>query len=89
MRNKMQEARFQIGKNGASEGTINSLALVFKNHKQVRITALKASGRDKDSIREIANALSKKLSKLLPYCFDFRIIGFTIVMKRHLTKAQK
>ena len=40
--------KFQIGKNGITPGTIESLLLSFKNHKRVKIVLLKASGRNRN-----------------------------------------
>ena len=72
---------FQIGKNGVSDGVIESLSLVLKNHRQIRVSVLKSSGRDKDSIEMMAKEIQQRLEV---YC-DFRIIGFTII----LTKSDK
>jgi RNA-binding protein YhbY len=68
--------RFQIGKAGVTPGIIESLELAFKNHKVVRISALKASGRDRNSIASMAESL---VSGLKTPC-DYRIIGFTIIL---------
>ena len=75
-------AKFQIGKGGVTDGTITSLSLVFKNHKQVRISMLKSSGRDRESMEKVANDIAVKLSENKEYYFDFKIIGFTIIMNR-------
>jgi len=81
----MNITKFQIGKNGVTDGVLESLALAFKNHKQVRISILKSFGRDKN---EIANKISEMVSKLKKetgYDYNFKIIGFTII----LIKSQK
>ncbi len=70
--------KFQIGKNGITQGVIDSLSLVLKNHRQVRISALQSSGRDRESIEKIAKEVQ---SKLEIRC-DYRIIGFTIVLTK-------
>ncbi len=78
-------ARFQIGKNGLTEGVISSLALALKNHKQVRISMLKSSGRDRKKMQDIALELKSKL----PYSLGTRIIGFTIILIKLGNKAHK
>ncbi|MBI2632667.1 YhbY family RNA-binding protein [Candidatus Pacearchaeota archaeon] len=87
MKNKKQEIKFQIGKNGITEGILNSLTLVFKNHKQVRINALKSSGRDKEIIVKLADNISNELSRRLSCSLRYRIIGFTIVLRKQLPKS--
>jgi RNA-binding protein YhbY len=72
--------QFQIGKFGVNEGVIESLALAFKNHKQVRISVLRASGRNRENIKEMGDEISKKLEKLTNAHFGYRVIGFTIIM---------
>lgn len=71
-----KDLRFQIGKFGITPGVIESLELAFKNHKSVRISVLKASGRDRDSIQKMAQEIIEKLKEKC----DFRIIGFTIIL---------
>lgn len=76
-------AKFQLGKNGVNSGTIEALALSFKNHKQVRISLLKSSGRDRNSKNQIALDIAAQLEKKTGLRFTFKIIGFTIIMNRH------
>ncbi len=71
-------AKFQIGKNGVTEGVIESLNLAFKNHKQVRVSLLKSSLRDRKKRMEIALELEKKL----PIKCSYRIIGFTVIIRK-------
>jgi RNA-binding protein YhbY len=71
-------AKFQIGKNGLTSGAIESLHLAFKTRKVVRITVLKSAFSERGNIKEIAEEISKKLDGK----YNFKIIGFTIVMKR-------
>jgi RNA-binding protein YhbY len=79
----MSEIKFQIGKNGVNEGVIESLVLAFKNHKQIRIVTLKSSGRDKDSIKVMADELVAGLEKkLVGNKFAYKIIGFTVIMRK-------
>jgi RNA-binding protein YhbY len=81
----MNIAKFQIGKLGVTRGVVESLALTFKNHKQVRISVLKASGRNRENIKEMAEKLCKDLAVETKARYEPRIIGFTIV----LIKAKK
>ena len=70
--------KFQIGKNGITQGVIDSIALVLKNHRQVRISVLKSSGRDRERIEKIAQEIQLKLETKC----DYRIIGFTIILTK-------
>lgn len=76
-------ASFQIGKFGMTPGVIDALSLVLKTHKQVRIAVLKASGRDKEKTRAIAQQLIHALAAKTHHAFTTRIIGFTIILRRH------
>lgn len=76
---------FQIGKLGVSQGTLDALSLIFKNHKVARISVLKSAGRDKQKIKDIADELSEKL-KVDDLTFSYKIIGFTIILRRHSKK---
>lgn len=71
-------AKSQIGKAGITEGYLESLRNTFKTHKRIRISALKASGRDKESITKMAEEIKARIS--IP-C-GYKIIGFTIILFR-------
>ena len=75
---KKFETKFQIGKSGITEGTIESLKLAFKTHKQVRISLLKSTGHTKEKTKEIAEQIKSKL----PFKTDYKIIGFTIILRK-------
>jgi RNA-binding protein len=66
---------FQIGKNGLTEGTINSLKLSLKNHKQVRISVLKSATRNRTELISLAQKIKSQIPKS-----DYKIIGFTIIL---------
>lgn len=68
--------KFQIGKAGITEGTIQTLKSAFLNHKQARISVLKSSGRDRNTIHEMAKELCNKLG----FPEVYRVIGFTIII---------
>lgn len=78
--------KFQIGKNGITDAVVTALAAIFATHKVVRVSCLKASGRDRASITAMADELSTKLSAQTPYRFEYRVIGFTIVLNRFAQK---
>jgi RNA-binding protein YhbY len=69
---------FQIGKNGLTPGIIESLELALKNHKQIRISVFKSSGRTRDTMKQIAEEITSKLKENCSY----RVIGFTIILKK-------
>lgn len=75
-------AKFQIGKQGITSGVIDALSLVFKTHKVIRISTLKSSGRDRNSIVQMADELCHRLKQLTGKRFVYKIIGFTIILKR-------
>ena len=72
------EIKFQIGKNGVTNGVIESLGLVFKNRKHVRISVLKSGTRDREKTKQMAEEISNKLGG----SYRYKIIGFTIVMRK-------
>ena len=74
----MRSTKFQIGKNGVNLGVITSLELAFTTHRQVRISVLKSSGRDKNTISDMAEELKKKLKGN----YSARVIGFTIILTK-------
>lgn len=78
-------AKFQIGKQGITDGAIESLSLALKNHRQVRVSVLKSTGRDKEKIREIVQELKSRLK----FNCDFKIIGFTIIIIKSSSKTKK
>lgn len=78
-------AKFQIGKNGVTEGTIESLTSALKNHKQIRISMLPSSGRNRDSIHKTALELESKL----PFKLKTKVIGFTIILVKLSEKSKK
>ena len=69
-------ARFQLGKQGITKNFIESLALAFKNRKQIRVSVLKSCCRDRQELQKLGEDLQKKL----PIKCNLRIIGFTIIL---------
>lgn len=70
--------KFQIGKNGISEGTIVGLQSAFKTHKSVRISVLQNYAPTKDKVRIIADELVHKLGG----GYRYTAIGFTIILRK-------
>jgi len=70
------QAKFQLGKNGLTQGVIDSLLLIFKNHKTIRISVLKSATRDREEIKSITEEILVRL----PFKCNYRIIGFTIIL---------
>lgn len=73
---KQSLARFQIGKQGLTDGVLNSLKMALQNHRQVRISILKSCCRDKTELKKIAEKIESKM----PYELKVRIIGYTLVL---------
>jgi RNA-binding protein YhbY len=65
------ELKFQIGKNGVTDGTIEFLNNALKTHKNLRISVFKSSGRERDSIKVMAEDIQKRIS----YPSVVKIIG--------------
>lgn len=79
------EGKFQIGKNGVTEGVIQSLNNLLKTRNQIRISTLKSLERDRVKIKVIAEEISKRVA----YHNSYRIIGFTIILKRKKARIKK
>ncbi|MBM3230198.1 hypothetical protein FJZ22_00890 [Candidatus Pacearchaeota archaeon] len=71
-------ATFQIGKNGISTTVLQTLTRMLETHKFIRIAALQASGRTRDSIKTMADSLVNQL----PVSCTYTIIGFTIILRK-------
>jgi RNA-binding protein YhbY len=79
------EAKFQIGKSGITETFIETLKTAFKTHRQLRISTLASSGRDKEKIKLMASQISEELSSL-GLSTAYKIIGFTIILRKQSPK---
>jgi len=78
------ESKFQIGKNGVTEGVIKSLNQDLKAHNQIRISVLKSADRDRIKVKEMAEEIMQKVN----YNCNYKIIGFTIILKRQSHKTK-
>ncbi|MBS3071943.1 YhbY family RNA-binding protein [Candidatus Pacearchaeota archaeon] len=72
------QAQFQLGKNGLTEGVIESLKLYFKYHKQVRISVLKSATRDRTELKELAEKIKTEIGIRSSY----KILGYTIILRK-------
>ena len=83
-------ATFQIGKAGVTPSLCATLARMLETHKFIRIATLPASGRNRTSIKTMADTLLTQLSSVGVTC-TYTVIGFTIVLRKHVaqTKPQK
>ena len=79
------EIKFQIGKAGITSGVLESLKLALKNRKQIRISVLKSGTRDREKIKEMAEGIAEKLEGN----FKYKIIGFTIIIKKVGVKRKR
>ena len=71
-------ALFQIGKKGLSNDFIGTIKSAFTNRENVKITLLKSAGHTKEKTKEFAEKIVDKLGNN----FTYKIIGFTIVIKK-------
>jgi len=77
----MLQAQIQLGKNGVTKNFVESLRNQFNSKEQIRISVLKGSGRDRESIKEISDEILKGLNDKGIH-FTSRIIGFTIIVRK-------
>ena len=78
------ESRLQIGKNGLTQGVIDSINLGLKTHDQIRISVLKSVERNKKAIVQMADEISNRAN----YNCNYRIIGFTIILRKRSSKPK-
>lgn len=74
----------QIGKNGLTEGFFEIIKNNFKNHMMVRVSVLKNASRNKEEIKSMA----ENIVRVLGDHYDYRAIGFTILVKKHKNKVR-
>lgn len=75
-------ASVQIGKQGLTKGMIDLLEKMFQTHELVKIAVLKSATRNRDELRKIAREICSELMKRFKKEFTFRIVGFTIFMRK-------
>lgn len=75
---KTKQAVLQIGKKGLTEGIIEKMKNCFKTREDVKVCLLKSAGRDRETIKEIADKIQKELGEK----YTYKIVGFTIFLKK-------
>ena len=75
-------ASVQIGKQGLTKGMIDLLEKMFQTHELVKIAVLKSATRNRDELRKIAREICSELMKRFKKEFTFRIVGFTIFIRK-------
>ena len=68
----------QLGKNGITEGFINSLKNDFKKHVSIRISVLRGAGRERGKVKKYSEEILDKLGKN----YTSKIIGFVIIVRK-------
>ncbi len=68
----------QLGKNGITEGFMDSLKNHFIKSQNVKISVLRSFCRDKKELEEIKNKILAELGKN----YTARTIGYTIALKK-------
>ena len=80
---------FQLGKQGITDNFIDCLVKTFKKHELIKIAVLKSCSRSREEVNKIAIELCEKLKKIENKNFTFKIIGFTIFLRKWRKKLQK
>lgn len=71
-------ANIQLGKNGISENFMETLKSHFKNHENVKISVLKSARENREKMKTYSEDILNKLGRH----YTYRIIGFTIIVKK-------
>jgi len=74
----MKHSHIQLGKNGITNGFIETLKDHFKNHDNVKISVLKSAGHSKKEVRKYSAEILEKLGKK----YTEKTLGFTINVKK-------
>lgn len=81
---QITQVSMQIGKNGLNEGFFETIKNSFKNYMMVKVAVLKSASREKEEVQEMAEKIIQELG---PF-YDYRLIGFTIVVKKFKKKVR-
>ncbi len=79
---KPQHLSFHIGKNGLTKEFVGHLAVAFKTRKVIKVQLLKSATSDRAQIERVA----KEIISGLPGKYNYRVIGFTIVLMKRMSK---
>lgn len=74
----LRESSVQLGKQGITENFIITLRGHFENHRIVKISVLRSARKNKTDVENYA----KKIVQELGDKYSYRIIGFTIILRR-------
>lgn len=72
------EFKTQIGKNGLTEGFIESLKNSFKTYETARISILKSATRSREQSEKLGEDICRQLGRN----YTYKIIGFTILIRK-------
>ena len=79
---KSSNLSFQIGKNGLTKDFIEHLAVPFKTRKVIKVQVLPSASKDRLRMKEVA----EEIIAGLPGKYNYRVIGFTIVLMKRASK---
>ncbi len=75
-------ATVQLGKQGLTKGYLELLEKTFKNHELVKISVLRSATRNREELKKIAENLCSELKNIIKKDFTFRIVGFTLFVRK-------
>lgn len=68
----------QLGKNGLTDGFIESLKNHFTKTQNIKVSVLRSFCRDREELKKISEELLDKLGKN----YTAKTIGYTIILKK-------
>ena len=79
---KSSNLSFQIGKNGLTKDFIQHLVIPFKTHRVIKVQLLPSASKDRARMKEVA----QEIISGLPGKYNYRVIGFTIILMKRANK---
>ena len=73
---------FHIGKNGLTKEFIEHLNIAFKSRKIIKVQLLKSAASDRSAMEKTTSEIMSGLTGK----FNYRIIGFTIILMKRASK---
>ena len=73
---------FQIGKQGLTKEFIQHLVTPFKTRRVIKVQVLPSASKDRLRMKEVA----EEIISGLPGKYNYRVIGFTIVLMKRMNK---
>lgn len=70
--------QLQIGKNGLTDGVIETIKRLFENELIIKVSILKSACRDKKQAQEISDKILASLGKN----YVSRLVGYVITIKK-------